>query len=89
MKRFKKEYPQKDIWCYSGYTFDVDMIPSGRIYTEWTDEMLKCIDFLVDGKFVEELKNLRLKFRGSSNQRIIDVAKSLKANKVVLSPLNN
>lgn len=89
MKRFKKEYPQKDIWCYSGYTFDVDMIPSGRIYTEWTDEMLKCIDFLVDGKFVEELKNLRLKFRGSSNQRIIDVKQSLKEGKTVVIQEND
>ena len=77
MKRFKKEFPDKDLWCYSGYLFDKDMIEGGKIFTEHTKDMLSCIDYLVDGEFVEELKNLRLKFRGSSNQRIIDVKQSL------------
>ena len=84
MKRFKREFPNKDIWCYSGYLFDVDMIEGGKIYTEWTKDMLNCIDYLVDGEFVEELKNLKLKFRGSANQRVIDVKKSLQVGKTIV-----
>ncbi len=84
MKRFKKQYPNKDIWCYSGYLFDVDMVEGGKIYTEWTKDMINCIDYLVDGEFVEELKNLKLKFRGSANQRVIDVKKSLKEGRTVV-----
>lgn len=84
MKRFKREFPNKDVWCYSGYLFDVDMVEGGKIYTEWTKDMLNCIDYLVDGEFVEELKNLKLKFRGSANQRVIDVQKSLKEGKTVV-----
>lgn len=84
MKRFKREFPNKDIWCYSGYLFDVDMIEGGKIYTEWTKVMLNCIDYLVDGEFVEELKNLKLKFRGSANQRVIDVQKSLQVGKTIV-----
>ena len=83
LKRFKELYPNKDVWCYSGYLFDKDMVKGGKIYTEYTDEMLSRIDYLVDGEFVEELKNLRLKFRGSSNQRIIDVQNSIKQGKVI------
>lgn len=83
LKRFKETYPQKDVWCYSGYTFDKDMVEGGKIYTPYTREMLSYIDYLVDGEFVEEKKNLMLKFRGSSNQRIIDVQRSLKENKTI------
>ena len=56
---------------YSGYLFDKDMVPGGRVYTPFTDRMLSCIDVLVDGEFIQELKNLSLQFRGSSNQRIL------------------
>lgn len=84
VRRVKKEFPNKDIWCYSGYLFDHDLKSGGRAHTEYTDEILNSIDVLVDGKFVEELKDLKLKFRGSSNQRIIDVQSSLKSNQVVL-----
>lgn len=84
LKRFKAEFPDKDVWCYSGYTFDVDMVPGGKVWTNSTREMLERIDYLVDGEFVEDLKNLRLKFRGSSNQRVIDVQKSLKTGKTVV-----
>lgn len=83
VKRVKKELPGKDIWCYSGYLFDHDLVPGGRAYTDNTKDILSCIDVLVDGKFVEELKDLRLKFRGSSNQRLIDVKKSLASNEVI------
>lgn len=71
---FKTYFPNKDIWCYTGYQWeDVKRYP-----------IMKYIDVLVDGKFVEELKDPRLKFRGSSNQRIIDVKKSLETDAIVL-----
>ena len=79
----KKLYPEKDIWCYSGYLYDVDMVKGGKVYTEYTDEILSQTDVLVDGEFVLELKNLMLKFRGSSNQRLIDVKKSTPENVVL------
>ena len=72
---------------YSGYLYDSELL-KGKKNTPYTLEILKNIDILVDGRFVEELYSLNIKFRGSSNQRIIDVQKSLKENKVVLSPLN-
>lgn len=75
LKRIKEEYPQKDIWCYSGYLYDVDLAEGGSVHTEVTDEMLSYIDVLVDGEFVEELKDVTLVFRGSSNQRIIELRK--------------
>lgn len=83
LKRFKQTYPQKDVWCYSGYLFDRDMVEGGKIYTPYVKEMLSCIDYLVDGEFMIDKKNLMLKFRGSSNQRIINVPDSLKEGKVI------
>lgn len=71
LKRVKETYPEKDIWCYSGYLYDVDMQKGGRVYTDVTEEMLSCIDVLVDGEFVEEQKDITLLFRGSRNQRLI------------------
>ena len=70
LKRVRTLYPDKDIWCYTGYLYDVDA-EGGKVHTEVTDEMLTCIDVLVDGEFVEELKDVTLVFRGSSNQRIL------------------
>ena len=64
-------FEPESIWCYSGYLFDKDMVPGGKIYTPFTDRMLSCIDVLVDGEFIQELKSLSLQFRGSSNQRIL------------------
>lgn len=84
LQKIVKEYPDKDIWCYSGYLFDVDMIPGGKIYTEYTKPMLDCIDVLVDGEFVLEKKDITLKFCGSSNQRVIDVKKSVPDNIVLV-----
>ncbi|WP_027437365.1 anaerobic ribonucleoside-triphosphate reductase activating protein [Lachnospira multipara] len=84
LRLIKEQYPNKSIWCFSGYLFDKqilgEMLPK---YPE-TKEMLSYIDVLVDGKFVLSLKDLMLKYRGSSNQRIIDVRKSLATNKVIL-----
>ncbi len=82
LKRIKQEYPNKDIWCYTGFLFDSELLGRGRAATETAREMLRYIDVLVDGRFVEELKDISLKFRGSSNQRIIDVPASLKSGEV-------
>ncbi len=89
IRRIKRELPNKTIWMYTGFTYDVDLVVGGKRYTDVTDEILDSIDILVDGKFVEELKDLMLNFRGSSNQRIIDMKATRKAGAVVLSQLNN
>lgn len=73
LKKVRETYPEKNIWSYTGYIYDKDLIPGGRVYTDVTDEMLSYIDVLVDGPFVEELKDITLQFRGSSNQRIIEL----------------
>ena len=83
LRRFKKEYPNKDVWCYSGYLFDNIIDDNYRIHTDVTKEMLSYIDVLVDGKFEIDKKDISLKFKGSSNQRIIDVQKTLKENRIV------
>lgn len=80
VRKVVSRFPGKDIWCYTGYTVDVDLIPGGKAYTEHTDELLSYIDILVDGEFVEELKDVTLVFRGSSNQRIIDLKKARREN---------
>lgn len=90
IKRVKKELPDRDIWMYTGFCYDVDLVPGGSRYQhKLTDEILDNIEILVDGRFVEELKNLMLKFKGSKNQRIIDMKKTRAAGAVILSELNN
>ena len=89
VKRVKSIYPNKTIWCYSGYLFDTELLSESRAHCPWTKELLSYIDILVDGEFKEDLKDITLRFKGSSNQRVIDVQKSLKENKVVLSPYND
>ncbi len=83
-QRVKMLYPDKTIWCYSGYNYESDIL-AGRL-GDWsvTEELLRCLDVLVDGEFVEAKKDLTLRFRGSSNQRVIDVKKSLEQDHVVL-----
>ena len=88
IRRMKKECPSKDIWMYTGFVYEKDLLPGGRRYTEVTDEILDSISVLVDGRFVEELKNLSLLFRGSSNQRIIDMKKTRVCTDVVLTKWN-
>ncbi len=83
LRRVKELFPNKTIWCYSGYLFDKELLSESRARCEHTDEMLSLIDVLVDGEFVQELYSITLQFRGSSNQRIIDVKKSLQSGKVV------
>lgn len=84
VKKVKEKYPDKTIWCYTGYLFDKQVMGQMVPAHEETKELLKYIDYIVDGKFEEENKDLTLQFRGSSNQRIIDVQESLKNNNVVL-----
>ena len=84
--RVREQLPNKTIWVYTGYTYETDLLD--RMSKEWDETMkiLKNIDVLVDGEFVQDLKNISLRFRGSSNQRIIDVQKSLETGTTVLSP---
>ena len=83
LKKVKADYPDKTIWLFTGFTFEELCDSSCRAKTEFTDEILSTLDVLVDGRFVEEKKNISLRFRGSENQRIIDVPRSLKEEKVV------
>ena len=88
VREVKRLYPDKNIWCYTGYTFESELLSESRVRCEVTDELLSNIDILVDGEFVLDKKNLMLKFRGSENQRIILCKQSLKSGKTVLSELN-
>lgn len=89
VRTVKQLYPEKNIWCYTGYTFEKDLLaPDGRAHCEVTDELLSMLDILVDGEFVLDKKNITLKFRGSENQRIILVRESLDKGETVLSELN-
>lgn len=89
LKLVRKTYPEKNIWCYTGYTYETDLMSGGRAYCSCTSEMLSLIDILVDGEFILEKKNISLKFRGSENQRIIDLNQTRLSGKTVLSELNN
>lgn len=84
LRKVRERYPEKDIWCYSGYLFDKELLGGSRARCGYTEEMLSMLDVLVDGRFVESLKDITLIFRGSSNQRLIDVKKSLAEGSVVL-----
>lgn len=101
LKKVHAAYPQKDIWCYTGYDYEKDLLRweheeqenGGNVVSERAQkpeavitELLSLIDVLVDGEFVEEKKNLRLAFRGSENQRLIDVKKSRAEGRVVCLP---
>lgn len=83
LRRIRAERPGKDVWCYTGYTLE-QLRGAGHPHCEVTEEMLSMIDVLVDGRFVEALKDVSLKFRGSSNQRIIDVQRTLSSGEIVL-----
>ncbi len=104
VKKVKTMYPNKTIWCYTGYLLD-DLLGEGRLPMEngnatfyqdivdrancsWTKKLLGYIDVLVDGEFKMPLKDITLRFKGSKNQRVIDVKETLKRNVVVLSPYN-
>ena len=83
LRRVKTELPAKDIWCYTGFVYDKDLVEDGRKHCEVTDEMLSYLDVLVDGPFIEEKKDIRLRFRGSSNQRVLNMKETLKQKKAV------
>lgn len=85
LERIKREYPQKTVWCYSGYDFERDISALRLGDGEITKRMLACIDVLVDGRFEQDKKDLSLRFRGSSNQRIICVQSSLSEGRTVLA----
>ncbi len=84
LKRVKEKYKDKTIWCYSGYILNDDLTMDKVHMNGITDELLDLIDVLVDGEFVLEKKSLTLRFRGSTNQRIIDLNESRKKKKIVL-----
>ena len=71
LRKAREVYPHINIWVYTGYLYDVDLVKGGKVWTEFTDEILSYIDTLVDGPFIEEEKDITLQFRGSRNQRII------------------
>lgn len=84
LRQIKAKYPDKTIWAFSGYLFDKDIL-AGRLGPwEITQEYIRYLDVLVDGPFIQDKKDLSLRFRGSSNQRIIDVPASLAKGEIVL-----
>ena len=83
----REKFPDKTVWCYTGFTIEQILgksEPKSRAATDVSNEMLSLIDVLVDGPYVESLHDISLKFRGSSNQRVIDMKKSIESNKIVL-----
>ena len=84
VEKVRECYPQKNIWAFTGYIYDKDLIAGGRKHTPDTDRLLAAIDVLVDGPFIAEEKDLRLKFRGSRNQRVIDLKKTLESGTIKL-----
>lgn len=84
LEELKRRMPHKTVWCYTGYIYEKELLQPSRARCETTDAMLACIDILVDGPFVEAKKSLRLRFRGSSNQRVIDLCASRAAGEVVI-----
>ena len=71
LQRVRAAFPHKDIWCYTGHTYDTDLAEGGCVHTDVTDDMLSCIDLIVDGEFIEEQKDITLLFRGSRIPRLI------------------
>ena len=84
VRRVRERYPDKTIWMYSGFTYEEMTREGTHPHCEATLPLLDLIDVLVDGRFVEKLKNLSLRFRGSSNQRLIDMKKTLANGEIVL-----
>ncbi len=83
LERFCTRFPDKSVWCYTGFTLD-EIRGSSRAHTDISEQILTHIDVLVDGRFIEEKKDLSLRFRGSSNQRIIDMKKTTDANAITI-----
>ena len=83
MRKVVAQYPNKNVWAFTGYIYDKDLVAGGRRHTEDTDELLSMIDVLVDGPFCEELKDITLKFRGSSNQRVLNLRETIRTGNIV------
>ncbi|MBQ5562818.1 MAG: anaerobic ribonucleoside-triphosphate reductase activating protein [Clostridia bacterium] len=88
IRRVRAELPDRNIWIYTGFTYDKDLVQGGCRYIECTDEILDNTDILVDGRFIETQRDLMLNFRGSRNQRIIDMKQTRKEGNIILSSLN-
>jgi len=89
VERVRAEFPRgggKTIWCFTGDTWDRELVDGGRHHTEFTDRILRCMDVLVDGPFVQDLHDITLRFRGSSNQRLIDMPETLEAVAAGIAP---
>lgn len=84
IKKVRERYPQKDIWAFSGFTWEELHTNGSHPRCEVTDDMLALIDVLVDGRYVDSLRNISLRFRGSENQRLIDVKKTLESGEAVI-----
>lgn len=84
LRRIKEELPEKTIWAYTGYLYD-DFLAGNRACCEASEEFLSLLDVMVDGPFILEQKDISLKFRGSANQRIIDVQETKKQGNIVLA----
>ena len=83
MRKVVARYPNKNVWAFTGYIYDKDLVAGGRRHTEDTDELLSMIDVLVDGPFQEDKKDITLKFRGSSNQRILDLKETIRTGNII------
>lgn len=84
IKKIREKYPKKDIWMFSGFTWEELHTDGAYPRCEVTDDILELIDVLVDGRYVDRLRNISLRFRGSENQRLIDVKKTLETGDVTL-----
>ena len=84
LRRVRAACPGKDVWAFSGFTLDEELLKDSYARCEVTDDMLSMIDVLVDGRYVDALRDLSLQFRGSSNQRIIDMNRTRAEGKIVL-----
>ena len=87
LRRIREKYPKKNIWCYTGYQLEELLTPGAHPHCEATEEMLSCIDILIDGRFMPEEKDISLQFRGSRNQRVIDMNRTRQSGKI--TPCNN
>ena len=83
-RKIKEVYPNKTIWCFTGYVFEKDIMENMYVKYPETRELLSYIDVLVDGPYIEALRNISLTFRGSENQRLIKIPETLKEKKIVL-----
>ena len=86
LRKFHTRFPQKDIWAYTGYLYDKDLQPGGRAFCEVTQEILDGVAVLVDGPFILSQKDISLKFRGSANQRLIDLNATRRTGTLILLP---